>query len=304
MARFGVGNAIAQPYNHTILPLASTAEKITQIAWGIADFEYRFGRKPVGMWLPETAVDLETLNILADRGIEFTLLAPWQAKTDLLDPTEPYQVRLPGRRSITVFFYQRDLSSKISFDPNATSNADLFASSEILRYYRAEKLRKNEPQLLLIASDGELYGHHQPFRERFLSHLLNGAGAKGEEEQETGHQPRMLADGRDLASPDEPASDDHPQGQAEDLEAKGLDDGVSDVGDAADGHDPDDGHDGEEDEEHAQGLGPEEPGGAGGDGRGPAPSAADGAPLGARGSAAAPARARCRAGFRSGLRHI
>ena len=178
VARYGVGNAIAQPYNHTILPLASTAEKITQIAWGIADFEYRFGRKPVGMWLPETAVDLETLNILADRGIEFTLLAPWQAKTDLLDPTEPYQVRLPGRRSITVFFYQRDLSSKISFDPNATSNADLFASSEILRYYRAEKLRKNEPQLLLIASDGELYGHHQPFRERFLSHLLNGAGAK------------------------------------------------------------------------------------------------------------------------------
>lgn len=178
VARYGVGNAMAQAYNHTILPLATTADKITQIAWGIADFEFRFGRKPQGIWLPETAVDIETLVILADRGLEYTILAPWQAQTASVDPTEPYLVKLPGRREITVFFYQKDLSSKISFDANATANADMFALNDVLRYFNPEKSRLNKPQILLIASDGELYGHHQPFRERFLAHLLNGASAQ------------------------------------------------------------------------------------------------------------------------------
>lgn len=178
VARYGAGNAMAQAYNHTILPLATTSDKITQVCWGIADFEFRFGRKPKGIWLPETAVDIETLVILADRGIEFTILAPWQAEAGSLDPTEPYLVELPGQRKITVFFYQRDLSSKISFDPNTTSNADRFAMNDVVRYFNPEKSRLNKPQLLLIASDGELYGHHQPFRERFLAHLLNGASAR------------------------------------------------------------------------------------------------------------------------------
>src|SRR5689334_14944757 len=90
LQQFGVGNAMAQSYNHLIMPLASTADKHTQIAWGIADFQHRFGRRPQGMWLPETAVDLETLAIMAELGIEFTILAPWQAESSTLDPTEPY----------------------------------------------------------------------------------------------------------------------------------------------------------------------------------------------------------------------
>ena len=125
--RFGVGNAIAQAYNHTILPLASYRDKTTQVAWGIADFEHRFGRKPQGMWLPETAVDMETLEVLSENGIEFTILAPWQAQTDDIDVTEPYIVSLAGGRQVTVFFYQQDLSTRISFDSAATINADSFA---------------------------------------------------------------------------------------------------------------------------------------------------------------------------------
>ncbi len=76
----GVGNALAQAYNHTILPLASYQDKVTQVAWGLADFEHRFGHKPQGMWLPETAVDLETLSVLVEAGIAYTILAPWQVE--------------------------------------------------------------------------------------------------------------------------------------------------------------------------------------------------------------------------------
>jgi hypothetical protein len=178
LRRYGLGNALAQAYNHTILPLATTADKILQIVWGIADFEHRFGRPPQGMWLPETAVDLETLALLRDHGIEFTILAPWQANTESLDATEPYLVKLPGGRTITVFFFQRDLSSRLSFDPSATANADSFALYDLAKYYQPEKTKRSEPQLLLLASDGELYGHHQRFREHFLAHLLNGASVQ------------------------------------------------------------------------------------------------------------------------------
>ena len=176
-SRYGVGNAIAQAYNHTILPLATSSDKIIQIMWGIADFAHRFGHKPKGMWLPETAVDLETLKVMAHHGIEFTILAPWQAEDDGLDPTEPYQVLLPGGESITVFFYQRELSTRISFVPEATADADLFAELELLPQYVADKEKVGQDQIILLASDGELFGHHQPFRERFLSQLLNGASA-------------------------------------------------------------------------------------------------------------------------------
>jgi hypothetical protein len=178
VVQYGVGNAIAQAYNHTILPLASASDKVIQVVWGIADFEQRFGRKPQGMWLPETAVDWETLTVLANHGIEFTILAPWQAGEDGLDATEPYRVALPDGRSITVFFYQRDLSASISFDPGTTADADRFALHNLARYYQAEKERNGQGQLLLLASDGELYGHHQPFRERFLAHLLDGASSQ------------------------------------------------------------------------------------------------------------------------------
>jgi len=173
----GVGNAMAQSYHHTILPLASREDKVTQVEWGIADFSHQFGHKPSGMWLPETAVDKETLNVLAEHGIEFTILAPWQAECDHLDVTEPYRVALSAGKSITVFFYHQGLSTGVSFNPHLTINADDFARNSVLPTFSAEKEQRNEPQLLIIASDGELYGHHQQFRDRFLSHLVNGASA-------------------------------------------------------------------------------------------------------------------------------
>ncbi len=175
LARHGVGNGMAQCYNHTILPLAQREDKVTQVRWGIADFEFRFGHQPLGMWLPETAADDETLSVLAECGIQFTLLAPWQADTNDLDGTHPYRVPLPNQREIAVFFYNQDLSTRISFDPGATVNADRFVLEALLPKYRLHKGRAVEPQLVMVASDGELYGHHQPFRDKFLSYLMDGA---------------------------------------------------------------------------------------------------------------------------------
>jgi alpha-amylase/alpha-mannosidase (GH57 family) len=177
LRQYGVGNAIAQAYNHTILPLATYEDKVTQVEWGIADFENQFGRKPMGMWLPETAADIETLNILAEHGIEFTIMAPWQADSYQLDVTEPYRVALSAGKSISVFFYHQELSSGISFNPNLTNNADEFVRDFLIPTFLGEKELRGEPQLLLIASDGELYGHHQHFRDRFLAHLVNGASS-------------------------------------------------------------------------------------------------------------------------------
>ena len=177
LQQYGVGNAMAQAYHHSILPLATREDKVTQVMWGIADFEHQFGHSPKGMWLPETAVDMETLNVLAEHGIEFTILAPWQADCDQLDVTEPYRVALSAGKSIIVFFYDQGLSTAVSFNPNLTINADEFVRNMILPLYRGEKEQRGEPQFLLIASDGELYGHHQHFRDRFLAHLVNGASS-------------------------------------------------------------------------------------------------------------------------------
>jgi alpha-amylase/alpha-mannosidase (GH57 family) len=176
--RFGVGNAVAQAYNHTILPLESYHDKVTQISWGIADFEHHFGRKPQGMWLPEAAVDNETLTILCEHGIKFTILAPWQADTAKVDSTEPYRVCLSEGKCMAVFFYHQELSGGVSFNPSITLNADDFALQELFPRFHSEKFQQDEPQLLMIASDGELYGHHQPFRDRFLAHLTNGASSR------------------------------------------------------------------------------------------------------------------------------
>jgi alpha-amylase/alpha-mannosidase (GH57 family) len=179
VARYGVGNAMAQAYNHTILPLATTRDKHTQIAWGLSDFRHRYGREATGMWLAETAVDLESLDILAQHGITYTVLAPWQAASHV-DPSEPYLVRLFNGRSITVFFYNAPLSGGVSFDWNTTSNADLFAANYLPGQLEQSKLEAGQPQLILIATDGELYGHHRPWRDKFLSHLINfGAPAYG-----------------------------------------------------------------------------------------------------------------------------
>jgi len=175
--RNGCGNAMAQAYNHTILPLASGRDQLTQVRWGIADFRHRFHRQPRGMWLPETAVDTPTLEALADNGIEFTILAPWQAKGSALDTTHPYRVDLPSGRSLVVFFYHQGLSTCISFDPVSTSNADSFIKEHVRPLFEQQDHRAH-PRLVLAASDGELYGHHQKFRDQFLAHLMNGGLAE------------------------------------------------------------------------------------------------------------------------------
>ena len=177
MARYGVGNAMAQVYNHTILPLAKSRDKRTQILWGLSDFRHRFGRDATGMWLAETAVDIESLDLLAQNGITYTVLAPWQAATPI-DPSEPYLVSLPGGRSITIFFFNGPLSGGVSFDWDMTSNADLFAASFLPEHLVQSKRDAGEAQFILIATDGELYGHHRPWRDKFLTHLIR-TGAPG-----------------------------------------------------------------------------------------------------------------------------
>ncbi len=172
IAREGVGNAMAMPYHHTILPLAFYLDKVTQVRWGITDFEARFGHKPVGMWLPETAVDQETLLVLANEKLFFTILAPWQARKEKLDVTHPYRVELPQGKSIVVFFYHAPLSGGISFNPEMTINADHFTRDHLLPTYRHEGKKRAERKLILLASDGELYGHHQSLRQYFLERLL------------------------------------------------------------------------------------------------------------------------------------
>ncbi len=197
------GNAMAQAFHHTILPLASLADRRTEIRWGIRDFEVRFGRRPEGMWLPETAVDLPTLRLLAEHGIRYTILAPWQSADPSLDTRRPYRVDLGGGRTIAVVFYDGALSGAVSFDPAATADADTFirdrliprfgmaaAEQEALRGTLATPRRGDGPArrpdataslatdrtpLVVIATDGELYGHHQKFRDLFLHRLLYGA---------------------------------------------------------------------------------------------------------------------------------
>jgi len=179
LARYGFGNAMAQAYNHTILPLATTRDKHTQIAWGLSDFQHRYGRQATGMWLAETAIDLECLDIMAQHGITYTVLAPWQVETPI-DSTEPYRIPLFNGRSMTVFFYNAPLSGGVSFDWQLTSNADLFASTFLPEQLQQTKYLEGRPQLISIATDGELYGHHRPWRDKFLSHLIRvGAPASG-----------------------------------------------------------------------------------------------------------------------------
>ncbi len=164
MTHCGVGNALAQAYNHTILPLAHRRDKETQIAWGIADFCHRFGHPPKGMWLPEMAVDYETLEVMAEQGIEFTILSPGQARQSV-DPSQLYWVRLPAGRRMAVFFRHEDLSNRVAFDPYFTEDASRFV--KIL-----EDMTNGSDGLYLVVTDGETFGHHQPGRERFVHDLL------------------------------------------------------------------------------------------------------------------------------------
>jgi hypothetical protein len=164
-------SAIAQPYHHAILPLASAADRRTEIAWGIRDFELRFGRRPAGLWLPETAVDRATLREAARQGIAYTILAPWQAAESGVDTRRPYRVDLGADESIVVVFYDSGLSTSASFEPEATADADRFARERVAPRLQGGPDPLDAP-LALIATDGELYGHHQQFRDLFLQRLL------------------------------------------------------------------------------------------------------------------------------------
>ncbi len=161
----GVGNAIAQPVHHTILPLARQRDKVTQIAWGIASFVDRFGRQPRGMWLPEMAVDLPTLEILSQRGLSFTILSEEQVRGDLRTGAGPYRVRLPGGGYFAVFVRDRHLSNQISFDVDQIADG---------RAWLADRLQARAG-LTLIATDGETFGHHQQAGVQFLSNVLSAA---------------------------------------------------------------------------------------------------------------------------------
>lgn len=162
--------AIAQAYHHAILPLAGVRDRRTEIHWGLRDFELRFGRRPAAMWLPETAVDLDTLRALHAAGIGATILAPWQSEVSGLDVRRPYRVDLGGDAAIAVVFYDGDLSGTVSFAPDATADADRFARERVAPRL-AVPLPDGSAPLVVIATDGELYGHHQPFRDLFLQRL-------------------------------------------------------------------------------------------------------------------------------------
>jgi alpha-amylase/alpha-mannosidase (GH57 family) len=177
----GHGSAMAQAYNHIIMPLANHRDRYSQVAWGIRDFERRFGRKPEGMWLPETAVDLETLDIMAELGIIFTVLAPHQAGRvrqigarnwknvphAAIDPTRAYVIHLPSQRRINLFFYDGPISHAVAFE-DILKSGETFAK----RLTDAFSEKSDHPQLVNIATDGETYGHHHRFGDMALAFAL------------------------------------------------------------------------------------------------------------------------------------
>ncbi|PLY07434.1 MAG: glycoside hydrolase [Desulfuromonas sp.] len=176
----GHGAAIAQGYGHLILPLASPQDRETQVIWGIHDFQHRFGRAPEGMWLPETAVDLATLDTLADAGIRFTLLAPHQARRirpigrerwsevndASLDTRRPYLCRLPSGKSITLFFYDGGIAQEVAFGGLLNSGEDF------VRRLIGNFSDSHRPELVHIATDGETYGHHHRYGEMALAYAF------------------------------------------------------------------------------------------------------------------------------------
>lgn len=179
----GHGNAIAQVYNHMIMPLANERDKQTQVIWGIKDFETRFGRKPEGMWLAETAVDDDSLRILVENGIKFTILSPYQALkfrkigdkdwSDVswgnIDPARAYRyyIKSAPEKYIDLFFYDGAISKSVAFD-EILRDGNKF----IRRLKEGVSDNRNYPQLINIATDGESYGHHTKFGDMALAYVL------------------------------------------------------------------------------------------------------------------------------------
>ncbi len=179
----GHGSAMAQAYNHIIMPLANKRDKYTQILWGIRDFEKRFRRFPEGMWLPETAVDIETLEIMAGAGIRFTVLSPRQAKSarkigekgewldvsgERIDTTMPFICHLPSGKEISLFFYDGVISQSVAFSGLLKSGKEF--ADRLLSVFNENGDR---PQLVNMATDGETFGHHHRFGDMALSFCLN-----------------------------------------------------------------------------------------------------------------------------------
>lgn len=179
----GHGNAIAQVYNHMIMPLANENDKQTQVIWGIKDFETRFGRKPEGMWLAETAVDDDTLRVLVENGINYTILSPYQALkirklgdkdwTDVswgnIDPAKPYRyyIKTSPEKYIDLFFYDGAISKSVAFD-EILKDGNKF----VRRLKEGVSDGRTYSQLVNIATDGESYGHHTKFGDMALSYVL------------------------------------------------------------------------------------------------------------------------------------
>ena len=182
----GHGNALAQVYNHIIMPLATTRDKLTQIRWGLADFQHRFGRSAEGMWLSETAVDTETLSLMAQEGVKFTVLSPtqaesvrpltgpandkpWQDVRGAINPTRPYRVLFDRGESpfIDVFFYDGPVSRAVAYEKLLASGENFLARIE--EVFGAD----DGTELVSLATDGESYGHHFKFGDLALSWLFH-----------------------------------------------------------------------------------------------------------------------------------
>lgn len=185
----GHGCAIAQVYNHIIMPLANQNDKITQTIWGLKDFQKRFGRNSEGIWLAETAVDAQTLEVLIDCGVKFTILSPHQAKCinkigennwqdvswGTIDPSQAYRYYVEGtdkQKYIDLFFYDGSISKSVAFD-NLLQDGKKFS----YRLNDGFVESRNHPQIVNIATDGESYGHHTKFGDMALAYILR-VGAK------------------------------------------------------------------------------------------------------------------------------
>ncbi|HSQ11458.1 MAG TPA: DUF3536 domain-containing protein, partial [Candidatus Deferrimicrobium sp.] len=178
----GHGSALAQVYNHAIMPLANSRDRKTQIRWGIGDFTKRFQRAPEGMWLAETAVDVETLELLAEQDIQFVVLAPHQAARvrsigarqcqqitgDAIDPSRAYRQLLPSGRAIGLFFYDSPIARAVAFE-GVLSHGDRFVDKLMGGFADG----RDWPQLVHIATDGESYGHHHRYGDMALAYALD-----------------------------------------------------------------------------------------------------------------------------------
>jgi alpha-amylase/alpha-mannosidase (GH57 family) len=177
----GHGNAIAQIYNHMIMPLANLRDKRTQVQWGIEDFRHRFGREPESIWLSETACNEETLEVLVEAKMKYVILSPYQARAvrpidggewrevmgGHIDPRRPYRYFLKNNPAlyIDMFFYDGPISRAIGFD------SLLFDAKLFMDRLQSAVIESDEPQLVHIATDGETYGHHKPYGDRVLAYL-------------------------------------------------------------------------------------------------------------------------------------